>query len=150
MFESRKEKPISRFAPFLAVILSICSVSPLYAQEKKAMDEPSKLLVVWTSADREVANNMVFMYTFNAKKNGWWKEIRFLIWGPSQKLIVQDKGLQDYLKKMKDAGVELLACKACADGYGIAADLQKLGVEVKYTGTTLTEMLKTGWTTITF
>ncbi len=114
------------------------------------MEEPSKLLVIWTSADREAANNMVFMYTFNAKKNGWWKDIRLLIWGPSQKLLVQDGELQDYLKKMKDAGIELLACKACADGYGVAADLQKLGVEVKYTGVTLTEMLKTGWTTITF
>jgi len=111
---------------------------------------PEKLLIVWTSADREVARNMVFMYAFNGKKNNWWKEIRLLVWGPSQKLLVQDTELQEYVKKMKDAGVELLACKACADGYGVSADLQKLGVEVKYTGTTLTEMLKTGWTTITF
>jgi hypothetical protein len=132
-----------------AAILLGAGLSPLYAQEKKAV-EPSKLLVVWTSADREVANNMVFMYTFNAKKNGWWKEVRLLIWGPSQKLLVQDKELQDYLKKMKDAGVELLACQACSDGYGITADLKKLGITVEYVGVPFTEMLKSGWTTLTF
>ena len=112
--------------------------------------EPTKLLVVWTSADREVANNMVFMYAYNAKKADWWKDVRVLIWGPSQKLLVQDKGLQEYLKKMKDAGVELLACRACSDGYGITEDLRKLGVTVDYMGVPLTEMLKSGWTTLTF
>lgn len=136
-------------AALLAGILALLPCGSARAQEGKAM-EPERLLMVWTSADREVANNMVFMYAFNAKKNGWWKDVRLLVWGPSQKLLVQDRELQEYVKKMKDAGVELLACKACADGYGIAADLEKLGVEVKYTGTTLTEMLKTGWTTITF
>jgi hypothetical protein len=31
-------------------------------------DEPG-LVVLWTSADREVALKMVFMYTLNAKRN---------------------------------------------------------------------------------
>ena len=31
------------------------------------------LVVVWSSGDPEVAHKMVFMYTYNAKKNGWWK-----------------------------------------------------------------------------
>ncbi len=133
----------------LAGILITLPGKSARAQEAQAM-KPDKLLVVWTSADREVANNMVFMYSFNAMKQGWWKEVSLLIWGPSQKLLTQDADLQEYVKRMKDAGVKLLACKACADGYGVSADLQKLGVEVKYTGTTLTEMLKSGWTTITF
>jgi hypothetical protein len=118
--------------------------------EAKANDDPSKLLVVWTSGDRDVALKMVYMYTFNAKKNGWWDEIRFLVWGPSAKLLSEDKELQDYIKKMKDQGVELLACKACADSYGVSEKLEALGVEVKYTGVPLTEMLKSDWTTITF
>jgi hypothetical protein len=137
-------------AAFIAVASIISSENSIYAQEKKVPDEPSKLLVIWTSADREVANNMVFMYTFNAKKNSWWKDVRFLIWGPSQKLLINDKELQSYLQKMKDVGVELFACKACADGYGVTENLRKLGVSVEYTGVPLTQMLKTGWTTITF
>ncbi|NOR14596.1 MAG: DsrE family protein [Candidatus Aminicenantes bacterium] len=114
------------------------------------METPSKLLVVWTSGDREVALKMVFMYTFNAKKRGWWEEIRFLIWGPSSKLLSEDKELQQEIKKMKEAGVELVACKACADLYGVSDKLESLGIEVKYMGIPLTEMLKSDWTTITF
>ena len=112
--------------------------------------DPSKLLVVWTSGDRDVALNMVFMYAYNAKKNSWWENIRFLIWGPSSKLLSEDKELQQELQKMKEAGIELLACKACADRYGVSEALQGMGIEVKYMGVGLTEMLKGGWTTLTF
>lgn len=69
--------------------------------------DPSKLLVVWTSGDRDVAMNMVFMYTYNAKKNGWWENIRFLIWGPSSKLLSEDKELQKEIQKMKEVGIEV-------------------------------------------
>jgi hypothetical protein len=115
-----------------------------------SLDAPTKLLVVWTSGDREVALKMVFMYTFNAKKRGWWEETRLLIWGPSAKLLSGDKELQDGIKQMKEAGVELVACKACADLYGFSEKLESLGVEVKYMGVPLTEMLKSDWTAITF
>lgn len=30
--------------------------------------KPDKLAVIWSSADKEVARNMVFMYSKNAKK----------------------------------------------------------------------------------
>ena len=123
-------------------------VTSSHAQEKQ--EEPSKLLVIWTSGDKEVAMKMVYMYTYNAKKNEWWKEVRFLIWGPSSKLLSEDSELQDYIKRMKDVGVELFACKACSDMYGVSGKLEQLGIDVKYMGQPLTEMLKTGWTTITF
>ena len=120
------------------------------SQESK-ISEPDKLLVVWTSGDKEVAKNMVFMYTYNAKLQGWWKTVRFLVWGASSKLLAEDKELQDYLKKMKEAGVELFACKACADIYGVADTLTGLGLDVKYMGVPLTEVLKkSDWRTITF
>jgi hypothetical protein len=112
--------------------------------------EPSKLVVVWTSGDREVAIKMVYMYTYNAKKNGWWDNIRFIVWGPSSKLLSEDKELQEYTQKIKDVGVEVLACKACADMYGVSEKLEEIGLEVKYIGEDLTEMLQGGWTHLTF
>ncbi len=118
--------------------------------EQKASSESSKLMVLWTSGDREVALKMVFMYTLNAKKQGWWDEIRFVIWGPSSKLLSEDTELQQAVKQMKETGVELQACKACADMYGVSDKLTSLGVEVKYMGVPLTEMLKSGWTSLTF
>jgi hypothetical protein len=134
----------------LALLVGGAVFGIIEAKATKADDEASKLLVVWTSGDREVALKMVYMYTFNAKKRGWWSEIRFLVWGPSSKLLAEDAELQDYIKKMKEEGVELLACKACSDSYGVSEKLEALGVEVKYMGVPLTETLKSDWVTVTF
>ena len=135
-------------------ILLLCGTS--YAQTSSKSDSsmmkscPSMSakhhqLILWTSSDREVALKMVFMYALNAKKYGWMDSIRLLIWGPSQKLLVEDSVLQEYLGKLKDAGVEFYACKACADMYGISDKLSKLGVTVMYTGEMLADLQKQGW-----
>jgi len=78
-----------------------------------------KLAALWTSGDREVALNMVFMYTRNAKLRGWWNEVKLIVWGPSAKLLSADQELQKQLEGLKQAGVQLVACKACADNYGV-------------------------------
>ena len=39
------------------------------------------LLVLWTTADRETALHMVFMYTANARRHGWWPQVTLLVWG---------------------------------------------------------------------
>ena len=59
--------------------------------EAAEVSKPNKLLVVWSSADREVALLNVFMYTHNARKHGWWDEVRLLLWGPSDRLLVEDE-----------------------------------------------------------
>ena len=108
------------------------------------------LVVVWSSGDRDVAEKMVFMYTLNSKLRQWWKEVTLIIWGPSAKLISEDIELQDYLKKLKDAGVRLEACITCADMYRVSKKLTTLGVDVKPMGLPLTEYLKEGKAVITF
>ena len=65
-------------------------------------------------------------------------------------LLSVDKELQDYIKKMKDEGVILEACKACADMYGVSDKLASLGIEVKYMGKPITDMLKSGYVSMTF
>lgn len=110
----------------------------------------SKQLIVWTSGDREVALKMVFMYTLNCAKRGWMDEVRLLVWGPSAKLLTEDKELQEYLERIKSAGVELLACKGCADLYGVSEQLAALGIKVMYTGTLLADAQKDGWHVLTF
>ncbi len=110
----------------------------------------SKLAVLWTTDNREVALKTAFVYVYNAKRLGWWDTINFIIWGPSAKLLAEDKELQDYLKKMKDEGVILLACRQCADSYGVSEKLDSLGVEVKYMGEPFTDYIKMDWKVLTF
>ena len=85
---------------------------------------------------------MAFMYTLNAKLRGWWKHVTLIVWGPSAKLLTEDSELQDRIREMRAAGVALLACKACSDGFGVSEGLEKLGVEVKYMGEPFTQILK--------
>ena len=116
------------------------------------MEEKRKdsLVVLWTSGDRDVAEKMVFMYTLNSKLRGWWKEVTLIIWGPSSKLITEDIGLQEYLEKLKEAGVILEACITCADMYRVSKKLVGMGVDVKPMGQPLTQYLKDGHAVITF
>jgi hypothetical protein len=108
------------------------------------MEKKQSLVVLWTSGDRDVALNMVFMYTFNAKRRNWWDDVRLVVWGPSSKLLAEDPELQAEITKMREAGVILEACKACADRYGVSNDLAQLGIDVRYMGVPLTEYLKEG------
>jgi hypothetical protein len=110
----------------------------------------NELLVVWTSGDREVALKMVFMYTANAKKHGWWEEVNLLVWGPSQKLLAEDEDLQGELAEMLDLGVWVGACKACADSYPVTEELEQLGVEVFYSGEFLTDWIRSEGSVVTF
>ena len=118
--------------------------------DKELKTDTEKLVVLWTSGDVEVAKKMVFMYTYNAKKYGWWKDVTLIIWGPSSKLLTEDTELQEYLKKMKDEGIVLEACKACADMYEVSDKLTELGVDVKYMGQVLTDYIKGEEHVITF
>lgn len=105
-------------------------------------EQPEKLVVLWTSGDRDVALNMVMMYTLNSRLHNWWQEVTLLIWGASSTLLSQDEELQLYIPKLKEVGVEVIACKKCSENLGVVEKLEQLGVKVFYTGETLTQFLK--------
>ncbi|QGY48230.1 DsrE family protein [Maribellus comscasis] len=111
-------------------------------------DNSNKLAVLWTSGDPEVAEKMGFMYTYNAKKQGWFDEVVLIVWGPSAKLLSENKMLQDYVKEMQKVGVIVEACTACAQMYGVNDQLSEMGIDVKGMGGPLTNYLKEGWKTL--
>jgi hypothetical protein len=112
-------------------------------QAKEKRSKPDELVVLWTSGDREVALKIAFMYTFNSKRFKWgWKKVTLIVWGPSAKLLAEDKELQEHILDMKEAGIKLQACKKCSDMYGVSEDLRRLGIEVKYMGKPLTDYLR--------
>jgi hypothetical protein len=76
--------------------------------------------------------------------------VRLLVWGPSQKLLSEDEELQQGLAALEEEGVELYACKGCADLYQVSDALTKLGVKVEYTGKMLADLQLAGWNVLTF
>ena len=109
-----------------------------------------ELVVLWTSGDKDVAKNMVFMYTLNAKKRGWFEDVTFIVWGPSSKLLSDDTELQATLKEMIDEGVRVEACLRCAENYGVVEKLKDMGIDVKLMGEPLSNYLKEDRKVITF
>jgi len=107
------------------------------------------LAVLLVTKDKEAIMHMAFMYAKNSKLRSWWGKVSLIVWGPSGPAIIGDADLQKELKALKDAGVELLACKACSDRYGISPALSALGIEVKYMGEPLTQLLKSDVSVLT-
>jgi hypothetical protein len=103
-----------------------------------------KVVVFWNTGDKFNAEEIVFPYALNSKIREWWKEVVFIVWGSATKLLIADEGLQKKIGELKEAGVKLEACKACADGLGASDKLESLGIEVKYMGEPLTGYLKEG------
>ena len=137
--------------PFLLLIL--CT-STLIGSNKKDENmkktEKQRLAVIWTSSDPEVAEKVCFMYTQNARLKGWFDEVVLVVWGPSAKLLSENKVLQDRVKQMIADGVKVEACVACANMYGVADQLTAMGIEVKPMGPVLTVYLKENWKVLTF
>lgn len=134
---------------FIILITVFFSINLALAQnEKKMEDNSNKLAVLWTSGDPDVAEKMAFMYTYNAKKQAWFDEVVLIVWGPSAKLLTENKMLQDYVKKMQDAGVKVEACMACARMYDVQDRLAEMGIDVKGMGVPLSNYMKNGWNTL--
>ena len=113
------------------------------------MSEKTHLYVLWTNDNPITAEKMLFMYTINALKHDWWKKVTVIIWGASAKLVSEDIGVQGLIKEALGAGVHITACKACADKLDVTKSLESLGIEVKYWGIPLTEILKSGESLLT-
>jgi hypothetical protein len=138
-------------ASLLIVAVLVAGAAYVVAQSGNgpATDGPTKLAVLWTSGDPDVAHRMALMYTHVAKTSGWFDEVLLIVWGPSQRILVGDHDLQDKLHEMQADGVITQACIMCANTFGIAEELRGLDLEVKPMGGPLTEFLKSEeWTVL--
>ena len=106
------------------------------------MKENVHLYILWTNADMITAEKMVFMYGVNSLLQGWWKEVTIIIWGAPARLVTEHISLQDKIRDAINAGVNITACKACADQLGVTEELERMNIEVKYWGKPLTQILK--------
>ncbi|MCD8166285.1 MAG: DsrE family protein [Bacteroides sp.] len=101
-----------------------------------------KLNILWTSESRDTFFNMLSMYTINAKKRGWWKEVNVIIWGGSARLTGTDTQVQSEIMEMIAQGIHIEACQDCAERYGVSEILKRSGIIVRYMGEPMTAYLK--------
>jgi hypothetical protein len=132
---------MKRLTLYICALFLLLAISPsVVADEGEA--PTGKLMVVWTSADPDIADKVCLMYTHAAKKYGWFAEVHLVVWGPSQRLLVGDPTIQAKVKAMQEDGVLVEACVACATKLGLVDQIRALGYEVKGMGAPLTRALK--------
>ena len=124
--------------------LYICAILLMaaFGHAEENAEPTGRLMVVWTSADPDVADKVCLMYTHAAKNYGWFADVHLVVWGPSQRLLVGDPTIQAKVQKMREDGVVVEACVACARKLGLVDQIEALGYEVKGMGAPLTEALK--------
>ena len=102
----------------------------------------NKLLIVWSSGEKEVAKKLILLYGSVMLERKYWDEATIMIWGPSAKLLAQDKELQEEVKVVQATGVKFNACVVCSDDYGVSDILKDLDIDLIHTGEMLTESLQ--------
>ena len=110
----------------------------------------TRVFVVLSSGDREVALEVGLVYPLNAAKKKWMEEVKLIIFGPSEKVAAYDAEIQGRIKELLEAGIEVMACKWCADRMNITGILDDAGIKVVYVGSIMSELLKDGWASLTF
>jgi hypothetical protein len=103
-----------------------------------------RLNILWTTDNRDTIFNMLIMYATNAKLRGWWQEVNLIIWGASAKLIGNDTQIQTEILEMIRCGITIEACRDCAENFGVAEKMEKLGITVRYMGQPFTEYIQAG------
>ena len=61
----------------------------------------NKLLIVWSTAEIEVAKKMVLLYSSVILPRGYWDQAHLMIWGPSANLLAENEVLQEMVSKIK-------------------------------------------------
>jgi len=102
------------------------------------------MAVIWLSADKRAAADMAFLYIRTSLLNRWWKHCELILWGPSVEAAANDSDLQTELLILKNIGVDIKVCEACALRYGVEKKLSDIGFEVKGMSEHLTELLSSG------
>ncbi|SDK48268.1 hypothetical protein SAMN05660337_0593 [Maridesulfovibrio ferrireducens] len=106
------------------------------------MSDKTHLYILWTNADVEAAEKMVFMYGVNSLLKGWWEEVTIILWGGSVKLAAENETIKQLISSALKAGVNMSACRSCADMYGLVGEIEAQNIEVIYWGEPLTDLLK--------
>ena len=123
---------------------------PMLIRAQEMTEKQEKLVVLWATGDRDVAEKSCLMYAHAAKRNGWFDEVVLIVWGSSSRLLAEDEALQEKVKAMKSDGVILEACIACSNMLGVTEELKNLGIDVKGMGLPLSEYLKSGYHVLTY
>lgn len=103
-----------------------------------------KVLVVISTAEVEKAYAGM-MYAVNALKQNWMSDVKLIFFGPSEKLLLEDEGMKDFLSQFNELKGESVACKFISDRDETSVKIEKLGVKIEFVGSLISDYVKKGF-----
>jgi hypothetical protein len=103
----------------------------------------SKLLIIVATGEKEKAQTSI-MYARNAIKYAWLDDIKVIFFGPSERLVAEDKDIAKEAQEIAKLR-ECVACKYISDKGGLSGDLTKLGIKIEYVGPIISNLIKDGY-----
>ena len=82
----------------------------------------------------------------NARKYGWVDDVRFVVFGESERALLDHEALFEMLQTT----VEPSYCKYVATSQQVADALQAKGARVEYVGEPIAEMIRDGYQVLVF
>jgi hypothetical protein len=100
------------------------------------------VVILWKTDNDIDIHNLVIPFAYNALVQEWFDHVTLLIWGASQKRVLEDKMIGERVKNLREQGIRTVACKMCAENIHTAEYLEGLNIEVIYAGKLLSDSLK--------
>jgi len=108
----------------------------------------SKVLVILSTAEKEKALTGI-MYAANAQKYKWIEDLKVIFFGPFERLLCEDDGVVKAASQLLEYQTPV-ACKFISDREGITEKIEKMGFEIEYVGTLISDHIKEGYTPMVF
>ena len=108
-----------------------------------------QLFILWTNDNPITSEKMVCMYSSRSIQEGWWEKVTIIVWGATVTFLASDKHIQGRIKQIIADGVKVSVCRSCAEQLDVIEEIEALGIEHKYWGAPLTEIIKSGQKLIT-
>ncbi|RKX70712.1 MAG: DsrE family protein [Spirochaetes bacterium] len=108
------------------------------------MNKSDKVVIIISTAEKEKVYAGM-MYAVNALKQGWMNDVKLIFFGPSEKLLLSDSELQEYLNEYLELKGEVTACKFISDNDQTSEKIGKMGIQVEYVGEMISNFIKDGF-----
>ena len=105
----------------------------------------SKVLIWLASGDRGKLLPGL-LWGRNAKRRGWVDEVRVIVFGDSERTVMDDDELFGMVQEIEGA----LFCRHVAEQDGTLEQLEQRGADVVYVGEPIAKAIKEGFTVLTF
>lgn len=103
-------------------------------------------VIIWLASGERSKLQPGILWGVNAIKHGWVDEVRFVVFGESEKLLLEDENLFQMINEVQPP----MFCKHMAEAEGIDKSLLEKGANLIDVGEPIAEALKEGFQVITF